>query len=67
MLFFFLTFLYEGKEIPFDRDTLIPAGNVAYGLAWTYVLNYLAFVLQGTKSQLFNFNYMNITSSDKYI
>lgn len=37
----------KGKEIPFDRDTLIPAGNVAYGLAWTYVLNYLAFVLQG--------------------
>lgn len=37
----------EGKEIPFDRDTLIPAGNVAYGLAWTYALNYLAFVLQG--------------------
>lgn len=37
----------KGKEILFDRDTLIPAGNVAYGLAWTYVLNYLAFVLQG--------------------
>lgn len=37
----------KGKEIPFDRDTVIPAGNVAYGLAWTYVLNYLAFVLQG--------------------
>lgn len=42
----------KGKEIPFDRDTLIPAGNVAYGLAWTYVLNYLAFVLQGLSDSI---------------
>lgn len=40
----------EEKETPFDRDTFIPAGNIAYGLAWTYVLNNLSFVLHGIVS-----------------
>ena len=42
---FFLT--SSGKDIPFDKDSLIPAGDVGYALAWTYALNYLQFVLKG--------------------
>ncbi|XP_065925261.1 uncharacterized protein [Magallana gigas] len=43
----------QEKDVPFDEDTLIPAGNVAYGLAWTYVWNYLAFVLKGLDDSIF--------------
>ncbi|XP_062571123.1 uncharacterized protein LOC134233144 [Saccostrea cucullata] len=41
----------EGKDIPFEKETLIPAGDVAYGLAWTYVLNYLQFVLMDPEQE----------------
>ncbi|KAJ8310192.1 hypothetical protein KUTeg_012057 [Tegillarca granosa] len=35
------------KDISIQVETLIPAGNVADGLAWAYVVNYLRFVLLG--------------------
>ncbi|XP_061171897.1 uncharacterized protein LOC133181398 [Saccostrea echinata] len=41
----------KGKDIQFEKGTLIPAGDVAYGLAWTYVLNYLQFVLMDPEQE----------------
>ncbi|XP_033732756.1 uncharacterized protein LOC117322110 [Pecten maximus] len=36
----------RGEDIPLTLDAgHIPAGNIGYGLAWGYVLNYLEFVL----------------------
>ncbi|XP_062599437.1 stimulator of interferon genes protein-like [Saccostrea cucullata] len=41
----------KGKDVKFEKETLIPAGDVAYGLAWTYVLNYLQFVLMDPEQE----------------
>ena len=38
---------------------LMPAGNVSHGLAWSYYLNYLRFILPGktTVKLLIDFNF----------
>ncbi|XP_048746643.2 stimulator of interferon genes protein-like isoform X2 [Ostrea edulis] len=41
----------RGNDIPFEKEALIPAGDVAYGLAWTYVLNYLQYVLMDPEQE----------------
>ena len=38
--------------IPYDTQSLMPAGDVAYVLAWNYAVNYLVDVMPG-KSKLF--------------
>lgn len=37
--------IVSGKDIPMETQLLLPAGDVAYGLAWGYVTNYLVKVL----------------------
>ena len=37
--------IVSGKDIPMETQFLLPAGDVAYGLAWGYVTNYLRKVL----------------------
>lgn len=33
--------------IPFETESLLPAGDVAYVLAWNYAVNYLEKVMPG--------------------
>ncbi|CAC5401079.1 TMEM173 [Mytilus coruscus] len=37
--------IVSGKDIPIKTQLILPAGDVAYGLAWNYVTNYLIMVL----------------------
>ncbi|XP_052105601.1 uncharacterized protein LOC127738401 [Mytilus californianus] len=39
--------IVSGKDIPMETQLILPAGDVAYGLAWNYVTNYLIQVLPG--------------------
>lgn len=41
-----------GEMIPYDTQSLMPAGEVAYVLAWNYAVNYLVDVMPG-ESKLF--------------
>lgn len=37
----------RGEDNPMSLEYDLPAGDVAYGLAWAYVINYLRFVIPG--------------------
>ncbi|XP_063428355.1 uncharacterized protein LOC134711597 [Mytilus trossulus] len=37
--------IVSGRDIPMETQMILPAGDVAYGLAWGYVTNYLMKVL----------------------
>nr|XP_022287701.1 uncharacterized protein LOC111100289 isoform X3 [Crassostrea virginica]XP_022287702.1 uncharacterized protein LOC111100289 isoform X3 [Crassostrea virginica] len=37
----------RGEMIPYDTQSLMPAGDVAYVLAWNYAVNYLVDVMPG--------------------
>lgn len=41
--------LYDitGNTIPFETESLFPAGDVVYVLAWNYAVNYLEKVMPG--------------------
>lgn len=39
--------LISGEMIPYDTQSLMPAGDVAYVLAWNYAVNYLVDVMPG--------------------
>lgn len=36
-----------GNTIPFETESLLPAGDVVYVLAWNYAVNYLEKVMPG--------------------
>ncbi|XP_071163205.1 uncharacterized protein [Mytilus edulis] len=42
-----LHIIVSGEDIPMKTELRLPAGDVAYGLAWNYVTNYLIKVLPG--------------------
>jgi hypothetical protein len=46
-----------GKDIPMETQFLLPAGDVAYGLAWGYVTKYLANILPGNSFSYFVFKF----------
>ena len=50
-------FYFLGRDIPMETQLLLPAGDVAYGLAWGYVTNYLRKVLPGN---LFSYFFIKI-------
>ena len=41
------TLFVLGEMIPYDTQSLMPAGEVAYVLAWNYAVNYLVDVMPG--------------------
>jgi hypothetical protein len=53
---------FLGKDIPMETQFLLPAGDVAYGLAWGYVTNYLRLVLPGNSFSYFVFKFSSIST-----
>ena len=49
-------FFFSGEMIPYDTQSLMPAGDVAYVLAWNYAVNYLVDVMPGVSKLYFSVN-----------
>ena len=56
-------FYFLGRDIPMETQFLLPAGDVAYGLAWGYVTNYLRKVLPGNSFSYFLFKFSSLSTN----
>ena len=55
-------FYFLGRDIPMETQFLLPAGDVAYGLAWGYVTNYLRKVLPGNLFSYFLLKFLSLSA-----